>query len=133
LTLLKHVPYSAVEPTGFRITSDEWVSAGAMLERMNFAIVLASGRVAGVSVDPLGALDPGAAAALPGPETRAGDAGGGGRIATAVLQHVFHGLASAELHALVRDALAEAPEGDPSATLARALALALGSPEFQRY
>ncbi|MBX6363801.1 MAG: DUF1800 domain-containing protein [Gemmatimonadetes bacterium] len=115
LRTLGQAPYGELAPTGYPAASEEWVNSGAMLNRMNFALALASGRLAGVRVDgtrflpadggdPVPAL---AAALLPGQDTRA-------------------------LQATVRAELDREPATSPAARAARAAGLILGSPEFQR-
>ncbi|MCZ6506868.1 MAG: DUF1800 domain-containing protein [Acidobacteria bacterium] len=47
--------YAYSAPTGYPDAAEFWVNAGALLNRMNFALSLAAGRVPGVSFD-LGAL-----------------------------------------------------------------------------
>ncbi|RMG02865.1 MAG: DUF1800 family protein, partial [Acidobacteria bacterium] len=51
LNKLGEVPYGYQAPTGYPDTAEEWVSAGALLERMNFAIALASNRIPQTRVD----------------------------------------------------------------------------------
>ncbi|MCX7639821.1 MAG: DUF1800 domain-containing protein [Pyrinomonadaceae bacterium] len=51
LNRLGELPYGYQAPTGYPDTADEWVSAGALLERMNFAIALASNRIPQVRVN----------------------------------------------------------------------------------
>jgi uncharacterized protein (DUF1800 family) len=115
LRTLGQVPYGETAPTGYPAASDEWVNGGAMLNRMNFALALAAGRLDGVRVgaaplgpdggaDPVPAL---AGALLPGEDTRA-------------------------LQATVRAELAGEPAASPRARAARAAGLLLGSPDFQR-
>ncbi|MEM8933875.1 MAG: DUF1800 family protein, partial [Acidobacteriota bacterium] len=43
--------YAYQAPTGYPDRADHWVNTGALLERMNFGLQLASGRVAGVRLD----------------------------------------------------------------------------------
>lgn len=115
LRTLGQVPYGELAPTGNPAASDEWVNSGAMLNRMNFALALAAGRLDGVRVDgapvrPDGGADPVpvlAAALLPGQDTRA-------------------------LQATVRAELAKQPDASPRARAVRAAGLILGSPDFQR-
>ncbi len=57
--------YAAPAPTGFPEVGDGWVSAGALLNRMNFALELAAGRIEGVALE-VAALVEG-----PEPESRA--------------------------------------------------------------
>jgi uncharacterized protein (DUF1800 family) len=51
LRQLGQVPYAAQAPTGYPHTSEEWTNSGAMLNRMNFALALAAGRIDGVRID----------------------------------------------------------------------------------
>src|SRR5207244_218477 len=51
--------YQAQPPTGYPDRAEAWVTSGALLARMNFALALASGRYPRVTVDP-GALVAGA-------------------------------------------------------------------------
>ncbi len=118
LRAMGHLPYNEPAPTGFPAVSEDWINSGAMLARMNFALDLAAGRVDGVRLDaarvdlaetkPDAALDAVLARLLPGTETEA--------LATAIRAD------------LERNVEAESP----GAQLARAIGLALGSPEFQR-
>ena len=43
--------YSAQPPTGYSMKAETWVSSSALLNRMNFALGLTSGKVRGVKVD----------------------------------------------------------------------------------
>jgi uncharacterized protein (DUF1800 family) len=43
--------YGAQPPTGYSMKSETWVSSSALLNRMNFALALTSGKVHGVKVD----------------------------------------------------------------------------------
>jgi len=45
--------YGAQPPTGYSMKAEAWVSSSALLNRMNFALALASGKVRGVKVDPV--------------------------------------------------------------------------------
>jgi uncharacterized protein (DUF1800 family) len=42
-------PYGAVPPTGYKWESSEWVSTGALVNRMNFALSLAGNRLPGIT------------------------------------------------------------------------------------
>ena len=44
--------YGAQPPTGYSMKAETWVSSSALLNRMNFAVTLAAGKVRGVKVDP---------------------------------------------------------------------------------
>jgi uncharacterized protein (DUF1800 family) len=43
-------PYMCQPPTGYADTADSWVSSGALVNRINFAIELSSNRLRGVRV-----------------------------------------------------------------------------------
>lgn len=43
--------YGYQAPTGYPDTAEDWVNTGALLERMNFAVALASNRIPGTRVD----------------------------------------------------------------------------------
>ena len=95
--------YFCQPPTGYKDTAEAWVNTGALINRMNFAVVLAANTFHGVVVsDPL-------------PERNQPDA------ETAV--DVFlNGDASDTTRATIQRAT----------TAAQVVALAIGSPEFQR-
>jgi uncharacterized protein (DUF1800 family) len=52
--------YSAQPPTGYSMKAETWVSSSALLNRMNFALALTSGKIKGVKVDSahVGAANP---------------------------------------------------------------------------
>ncbi|HEX7239355.1 MAG TPA: DUF1800 domain-containing protein, partial [Longimicrobiaceae bacterium] len=106
-----HLPYSAVAPTGYPHTSEEWTNGGAMLGRMSFALALADGRLDGVRVDP---------AVLRGPGVEA------------LAARVLPGRRDPELLATVRADLKAQGGAGEQAGKRRALGLLLGSPGFQR-
>jgi len=51
LNKLGEVPYGYQAPTGYPDTAEDWVNTGALLERLNFAIAIASNRIPGTHVD----------------------------------------------------------------------------------
>jgi uncharacterized protein (DUF1800 family) len=51
LNKLGEVPYGYQAPTGYPDMAEDWVNTGALLERMNFAVALASNRIPGTHVD----------------------------------------------------------------------------------
>lgn len=99
--------YLQQPPTGYKDAAEEWVSTTSLLERMNFALDLAAGRVRGVVPDPgslnrrTATLDSVAAQILPG------------------------GLSPKSKETLEAEAR---KDRDP----AKLVGLVLGSPEFQR-
>ncbi len=68
--------YGAIPPTGYKWDAADWVSTGALVDRMNFALTLAASRFPGITVawSPLSDVnaEPGVASAVattPSPET----------------------------------------------------------------
>lgn len=45
LNKMGEIPYGYQAPTGYGDTAEDWVNTGALLERMNFAVALASNRI----------------------------------------------------------------------------------------
>jgi uncharacterized protein (DUF1800 family) len=87
--------YQCQPPTGYKDTADAWTNAGALINRMNFALALASSRVPGTSM------------------------ASGPRSGAAVLPGV-------DFSEATQATIAKAT------TLPQRMALALGSPEFQK-
>jgi uncharacterized protein (DUF1800 family) len=109
-------------PDGWPETGNEWMNAGAILNRINFGLALAGGRMPGATLDRWPH-----AAELAGAPREAQVEG--------VVRTVLGGEASPETWAILRSGenpLARA--GDPVALdgLAQLVGLALGAPEFQR-
>ena len=113
-------------PTGYSDKSETWVNTGALLNRLNFALAFANGRLAGTSVD-LGTMfgddaskDPQMALA------RAVDLFLGGQIDPATRQTLEGRLSDPQvLQARLDDPVKQVNEGLLSG-------LVLGTPEFQR-
>ena len=96
--------YQCQPPTGYDEAGDAWVSAGALVARMNFALDLADGSLRGIRLPPaLTTADAGA-------------------LQAALARDVLHGGGSAATLATIARAT----------TPAQAVALAVGAPEFQR-
>ena len=103
--------YQQPPPTGYKDTAETWVSTSGLLARLNFALDLAQGRVAGVQM---------------APERLAPGAGDEKMLVTALAaQLVPAGLSDATQKALERETRA-------GLDAARAAGFILGSPEFQR-
>ncbi len=51
LNKLGEIPYGYQAPTGYPDTAEDWVNTGALLERLNFAVAIASNRIPGTKVD----------------------------------------------------------------------------------
>jgi uncharacterized protein (DUF1800 family) len=95
--------YMCQPPTGYADRADAWVNTGALLNRMNFAVALTSGRLRGVRLDPATPQDAAAAA--------------NGLVASVIAGDLSHATS---------DTVARATQ------TSQAIALLLGSPEFQR-
>jgi uncharacterized protein (DUF1800 family) len=119
--------YEAASPTGYPDRAEAWVNPGALLARMNFALSLVEGRMAGVRAD----VD----ALVRGADRRQPEV-----VLERLLASLLHGRASTETRAVLAAQLA-VPEitrltaddrGSPDTDVAKLAALVLGSPEFQR-
>ncbi|MFQ5888693.1 MAG: DUF1800 domain-containing protein [Gemmatimonadota bacterium] len=119
-----HLPYLSDVPTGYPEASEEWVSSGAMLQRMNFALALSAGELDGVRLGD-GYLTPRPRGWSGGEEEREAAVG-------ALLAALLPGRDTERLAAVILDDL-EASEAVGRAVARRALGLALGSPDFQRH
>jgi uncharacterized protein (DUF1800 family) len=101
-------------PTGYPETQADWVNSGALLQRMNFAVGLASGRGPGATVDLTGVLPTGNVELL----------------IHAVNDRLLGGAMSEQTKKVLRRELADVQ--NPEQMRALAVGLALGGPEFQR-
>jgi uncharacterized protein (DUF1800 family) len=118
--------YAMQPPTGYSMKAEAWVNSSALLNRMNFALQLGTGKLPGTSLDPQ--------ALIPGPAPADSQAA-----LAALEKSILAGDVSAQTHAVMQKQL-----GDPQITQRRlddadqkpnygALAgLIMGSPEFQR-
>ncbi len=107
-------------PTGWPEDSRKWVSAGALIARLNFALDLVSGKVAGVSIP----AAPSPAAAPENPEAFIDSIGD---------RFELPGLSEGTRRTL-REQLVSADDGTMASAgkKAQLVALVLGCPEFQR-
>jgi uncharacterized protein (DUF1800 family) len=118
--------YAMQPPTGYSMKAEAWVNSSALLNRMNFALQLGSGKLPGTSLDPQGLI--------PGPAPADSQAA-----LAALEKSILAGDVSAQTHAVMQKQL-----GDPQISQRRldaadqkpnygAIAgLIMGSPEFQR-
>jgi len=119
--------YQAQSPDGYPDRAEAWVSAGALVNRMNFALALAQGRLPGVRVN----LGRAGIDAAQGPSTEVVDR---------VVAVVLHGQTTTETRNTVAAELRGPGQGGATADgpgtrdpdVAKLTGLFLGSPEFQR-
>jgi hypothetical protein len=118
--------YAMQPPTGYSMKAEAWVNSAALLNRMNFALQLGSGRLPGTSLDPQGLIhgaapvDPDAALA-------------------ALEQSILAGDVSPQTHAVMRKQLGDPQisqrkldDTDKKPNYGAIAGLIMGSPEFQR-
>ena len=118
--------YQAQPPTGYPDKAEAWVNTGALLNRMNFALALAAGRIPGTRVD----LD-----RLVGPADRRRPQEVMDRLLIQILGRDVSAETRQTLAAQLGDpaiARATADDRDVNTDVAKLAALILGSPEFQR-
>jgi uncharacterized protein (DUF1800 family) len=118
--------YAMQPPTGYSMKADAWVNSSALLNRMNFALALGSGKMPGTSLD-LQVLIHGPAPA---------DA----QAALSTLeQSILAGDVSAQTHAVMQKQLSDPQiaqrkldDADKKPNYGAIAGLIMGSPEFQR-
>jgi uncharacterized protein (DUF1800 family) len=130
--------YGAQPPTGYSMKAETWVSSSALLNRMNFALALTSGKIKGVKVD---------AALLVGSSSASPDAAA--TLATLETSLVVGGVSQQTHDSIVAQIDAAGENGAQSTQGGKAVpskptngarppdvstiaGLLLGSPEFQR-
>lgn len=151
LNKLGEVPYGYQAPTGYPDKAEDWVNTGALLERFNFAIAVASNRIPGTHVDLKELASPDKAATLDkaiarvlggeiSPATRSTllkrieqplpevTSGADPQMEEAVSMPTAKG--QGKLGAVNRQARLLSPSGDPD--VFKVVSLVLGAPEFQR-
>jgi uncharacterized protein (DUF1800 family) len=114
--------YGAQPPTGYSMKADTWVSSSALLNRMNFALALTSGKVRGVKIDAVEL-----AGGPPAPSDLA--------LALATMEaKILASDVSRQTHDSIVAQLSPSKPGDPKKTpdASTIAGLLLGSPEFQR-
>ncbi len=150
LNKLGEVPYGYQAPTGYPDTAEDWVNTGALLERLNFAVAIASNRIPGTHVDLKGfeskdkaqILDKAVSMLLDGeisantkalllkqieqplPEVKAGSELGDGEMEIPNMR------GAGQQGGLNRQARLLNPSGNPE--VFKIISLVLGTPEFQR-
>jgi len=118
--------YGCQPPTGYKDTADAWVNSGALLNRMNFSILLATGKMRDTRVDVSGLLGPDAANEPDGVLNRAVVVFLGGQVSKETRAVLEKQLDDPQvLQAMLDDPVKNVDVG-------MVAGLVLGSPEFQR-
>jgi uncharacterized protein (DUF1800 family) len=118
--------YEQQPPTGYSMKADAWVNSAALLNRMNFSLALASGRMPGVSFDPHRLLDNATVATADQAVGNFENALLAGDVSKQTHETIMKQLSDPQLTGRVLD--------DPArpARIGIIAGLVLGSPEFQR-
>jgi uncharacterized protein (DUF1800 family) len=136
LRQMGHVPYSEPAPAGYPSVAAEWINAGTLMGRMTFAANLAESQLEpGVSFDPFEALglSVSGTAALLSPGLDGVAVEGLPAMTDLVIERLMPGLEVPELRFAIVQDLSQRTGAYPGGLLARAIALTLGSPHFQKY
>jgi uncharacterized protein (DUF1800 family) len=118
--------YAMQPPTGYSMKAEAWVNSSALLNRMNFALQLASGKLPGTSLDPQ--------ALIPGPAPADSQAA-----LAALEKSILAGDVSSQTHAVMQKQLGDPQisqrrldDADKKPNYGAIAGLIMGSPEFQR-
>src|SRR5215467_11174661 len=118
--------YAMQPPTGYSMKAEAWVNSSALLNRMNFALALGSGKLPGASLDPQ--------ALIRGPAPADADAA-----LAALEQSILAGDVSPQTHAVMHKQLNDPQisqrkldDGNKKPNYGAIAGLIMGSPEFQR-
>jgi uncharacterized protein (DUF1800 family) len=121
--------YGAQPPTGYSMKAETWVSSAALLNRMNFALALTSGKVRGVKLD----LMQFAAGSTPPPDTTATLSTMEAKLLESDVSQQTHDSIVAQLETPTKDGDKKDKLPQPKPPDVNTMAgLLLGSPEFQR-
>ena len=121
--------YGAQPPTGYSMKAETWVSSAALLNRMNFALALTSGKVRGVKLDAVQL----AGGLIPPPDASATLSTMEAKLLESDVSKQTHDSIVTQLETPTKngDNKDEPPQPKPSDVNTMA-GLLLGSPEFQR-
>jgi uncharacterized protein (DUF1800 family) len=118
--------YAMQPPTGYSMKAEAWVNSSALLNRMNFALQLGSGKLPGTSLDPQVLIHG------PAPEDSVA-------ALSALEQSILAGDVSAQTHAVMQKQLNDPQisqrkldDMDKKPNYGAIAGLIMGSPEFQR-
>jgi uncharacterized protein (DUF1800 family) len=120
--------YGAQPPTGYSMRAETWVSSSALLNRMNFALALAAGKVHGIEVNAAQLADtsnssPDAMSALSTMEAK---------LLASDVSKQTHDSIVAQLQSPAKTDTPEANKAPKPPDASTIAGLLLGSPEFQR-
>jgi uncharacterized protein (DUF1800 family) len=130
--------YGAQPPTGYSMKAETWVSSSALLNRMNFALALTSGKIKGVKVDAaqLAGSDPppvDSAATLSTLEINLVEGGVSKQTHDSITAQIEAAAKNGAQHKPDNKTAPRKPDNAPRPPDASTIAgLLLGSPEFQR-
>jgi uncharacterized protein (DUF1800 family) len=118
--------YAMQPPTGYSMKANAWVNSSALLNRMNFALALGSGKLSGTSLDPQ--------VLIHGPALADAQAA-----LSTLEQSILAGDVSAQTHAVMQKQLGDPQiaqrkldDTDKKPNYGAIAGLIMGSPEFQR-
>jgi uncharacterized protein (DUF1800 family) len=118
--------YGMQPPTGYSMKAEAWANSSALLNRMNFALQLGSGKLPGTSLDPQVLIHG------PAPEDSVA-------ALSALEQSILAGDVSAQTHAVMQKQLNDPQisqrkldDMDKKPNYGAIAGLIMGSPEFQR-
>ena len=121
--------YGSQPPTGYSMKADTWVNSSALLNRMNFALALTSGKVRGVKVD----AQQLAGGPPPPPDASATLSAMESRLLAADVSKQTHDSIVAQIDGSESDTPEKSKPTPPKPPDANTIAgLLIGSPEFQR-
>ena len=123
--------YGAQPPTGYSMKAETWVSSSALLNRMNFALALTSGKIKGVKADAAQL----AGGSLPLPDTTATLSTLETHLIAGGVSQQTHDSIAAQIEATRKNVAQQKPgkaDAARSPDVNTIAGLLLGSPEFQR-
>jgi uncharacterized protein (DUF1800 family) len=127
--------YGAQPPTGYSMKAETWVSSSSLLNRMNFALALTSGKIKGVKIDAAQL----AGYSSPSPDARATLSALEASLVAGGVSQQTHDSITAQIEGKngvpqkpENKVVVRKPEDAPPPDVSMIAGLLLGSPEFQR-
>jgi len=112
--------FAHTAPTGYPERSSQWVSPGALIDRLNFAVALTQGDVSDVKLDTAKLVN------------REAKKGGPEAVVDSLAASILHQPLSTTTRQTLLKSLNPEADAQKRIDVNRAVALILGSPEFQR-